>query len=78
LVQAGMLSAAGRCRSLDADADVTADAEGICDVALKRHAHAIADGDPIHANVKASGEHQDGTSNAIIAPNGVPQEQQIL
>ncbi|MBU9213785.1 SDR family NAD(P)-dependent oxidoreductase [Burkholderia gladioli] len=78
LGQAGMLSAGGRCRSFEADADGTAFSESVGIVVLKRLDQALADGDPLHGIVKASGVNQDGTSNGIMAPNGVAQEELMV
>ena len=74
LSDAGMLSPTGQCHSLDASANGTVLSEGVGMVVLKRLADALADGDPIHGVIQASGMNQDGASNGITAPNGIAQE----
>ncbi len=74
LAQAGMLSPTGACHTFDASGNGTVLSEGVGMVVLKRHADALADGDPIYGLILGSGMNQDGTSNGITAPNGLAQE----
>ncbi len=67
--KAGMLSPRGRCRPFADGADGIALAEGCGVVVLKRLADALADGDPVHAVLRASGVNQDGATNGITAPS---------
>lgn len=72
--QAGMLSPDGQCKTFDDEANGIAMGEGVGVVFLKPLSLAIADGDPIHATICASGSNQDGRSNGITAPNLGAQE----
>jgi len=74
----GMLSPSGRCHTFDAAADGTVICEGVGMVLLKPLSAAVADRDPIHGVIVASGVNQDGASNGITAPNGDAQEQLIV
>ncbi len=69
----GMLSAKGRCRTFDNNADGIAPAEGIGAVLLKPLDAALRDGDYIYGVIKGSGINQDGKTNGITAPNGPSQ-----
>lgn len=73
--QAHMLSADGRCKTFDADADGYGRGEGAGIVVLKRLSDAIQDQDRILAVVRASAVNQDGRSNGITAPNGLAQQE---
>ncbi|MFI6099282.1 SDR family NAD(P)-dependent oxidoreductase [Lentzea sp. NPDC051213] len=67
---AGMLSPTGRERAFDAGADGIVPGEGCAVVVLKPLSRALADGDPVHAVIRASGINSDGRTNGITAPSG--------
>jgi len=73
-VQAGLLSADGRCRAFDAKADGYVRGEGCGMVVLKRLSDAERDGDAVHALILGSATAQDGRSNGMTAPSGRAQE----
>lgn len=77
LCQGRMLSAAGACRTFDADADGYVRGEGCGVVVLRRLSQAKADGDQILAVIRGSAVNQDGRSNGLTAPNGLAQEKVI-
>lgn len=63
------LSRSGRVRSMDAAADGVLFSDGAALLALKTHARAVADGDPILGFVAGFGGSSDGRGKAIYAPN---------
>lgn len=69
LTNAGMISATGRCRAFDAQADGLVRSEGVGVVVLKLLSQALADSDPIYAVIRGSAINQDGRSNGLAAPN---------
>ncbi|MEV0848027.1 amino acid adenylation domain-containing protein [Streptomyces sp. NPDC049954] len=69
----GFLSPSGHSRTFDAAADGYVRAEGVGLVALKRLEDALADGDPVHAVILASGVNQDGRTNGITVPSAEAQ-----
>ncbi|MEH2078578.1 MAG: condensation domain-containing protein [Nostoc sp.] len=69
LTNAGMISATGRCRAFDAQADGLVRSEGVGVVVLKLLSQALADSDPIYAVIRGSAVNQDGRSNGLAAPN---------
>ncbi|MBH8563709.1 acyltransferase domain-containing protein [Nostoc sp. CENA67] len=69
LKNAGMISATGRCRSFDAQADGFVRSEGVGVVVLKLLSQALTDCDPIYAVIQGSAINQDGRSNGLAAPN---------
>ncbi|MEI7063625.1 SDR family NAD(P)-dependent oxidoreductase [Dickeya chrysanthemi] len=71
----GMLSHRAECPVFEQMADGMLLSEGVGIVALKRLDQAIAQGDPIHGVIRASGINQDGASNGITAPSGTAQQQ---
>ncbi len=74
LTNAGMISATGRCRAFDAQADGLVRSEGVGVVVLKLLSQALADSDPIYAVIRGSAVNQDGRSNGLAAPNLQAQE----
>ncbi|MCW3466424.1 non-ribosomal peptide synthetase [Chitinophaga nivalis] len=71
--QAGMLSGDGKCAVFDKSADGIVPGEAVVAVVLKRLAHAVRDGDPIHGVIRGSGTNYDGKTNGITAPGGLAQ-----
>jgi len=72
--QAQMMSADGRCKTFDNDADGYVRAEGCGLIILKPLSSALRDGDMILALIRGSAVNQDGRSNGLTAPNGPAQE----
>ena len=68
--RARMLSADGRCRTFDADADGYVRAEGAGVVVLKRLSDAQAAGDRVLAVLRGSAVNQDGRSSGLTVPHG--------
>lgn len=77
LAQMDMLSPSGRCHTFDQRSDGIVLSEAVGMLVLKRLPDALADGDPIHGVICASGMNQDGASNGITAPSGQAQERLI-
>lgn len=75
--RAGMLSLEGECRSFAANADGIGVGEAVVVLMLKPLAAAVADGNPIHGILKASGINFDGKTNGVTAPNGRMQSELI-
>ena len=67
--KASMLSPTGRCWSFDARGDGYVRGEGAGVIVLKPLAQAIADGDPIYAQIVASGVNSDGRTTGLSLPN---------
>jgi acyl transferase domain-containing protein/SAM-dependent methyltransferase/acyl carrier protein len=75
--QAHMLSADGRCKTFDADADGYGRGEGCGVVVLKRLSDALAAGDRVLALIRGSAVNQDGRSGGFTVPNG-PSQQAVI
>ncbi|MFF7856432.1 SDR family NAD(P)-dependent oxidoreductase [Streptomyces sp. NPDC007904] len=75
--RAGMLSPRGHCSPFDASADGIVPGEGCAVVVLKPLSKALADGDHVHAVIRASGLNQDGRTNGITAPSAASQARLI-
>ncbi|GGU43727.1 hypothetical protein GCM10010211_03950 [Streptomyces albospinus] len=71
-----MLATDGRCRSFGAGGDGYVPGEGVGAVLLKRLSEAVADGDHIHAVIKATAVNHGGRTGGYTVPN--PQAQQAL
>ena len=69
----GMLSEGAECRSFGQNADGFVDAEGVGAVILKPLAHALRDGDHIHAVIKASALNAGGRTHGYTVPNPAAQ-----
>jgi len=71
--RAHMLSATGRIRAFDADADGFVRGEGAGVVLLKRLDDAQRDGDRVYAVIRGTAINQDGRTGTITAPNKTAQ-----
>ncbi len=71
--QASMLSPAGRCKAFSDDAHGYVRSEGGVVFLLAPLKRAIANGDPIHAVIRASGVNQDGRTTGLSMPNEAAQ-----
>ncbi|MYG93533.1 MAG: SDR family NAD(P)-dependent oxidoreductase [Acidimicrobiia bacterium] len=74
LVESGMLSSQGQCKSFDASADGYVRGEGCGVVVLKRLSDATEDGDRIWGVVRGSAVNQTGSGLAVTVPSGRAQE----
>jgi len=73
LSAARMLSATGRCAAFGADANGFVPGEGVGCVVLKPLSQALADGDRIHAVIRASAVNHGGRTNGYTVPNPAAQ-----
>ena len=73
LSAARMLSAHGRCAAFGAGADGFVPGEGVGCVVLKPLSRAVADGDRIHAVIRATAINHGGRSNGYTVPNPAAQ-----
>ncbi|WP_333792892.1 type I polyketide synthase [Hyphomicrobium sp.] len=74
-----ILSTDGHCRAFDHRASGTVFGSGAGVVVLRRLADALADGDPIHAVIKATAINNDGASKAgYLAPSVTGQAEAIV
>ncbi len=74
----GFAASDGRCRSFGEGGDGYVPGEGVGAVLLKPLAQAIADGDHVHAIVKASSLNHGGKTNGYTVPNPKAQAELIL
>jgi len=72
--RAKMLSADGRCKTFDENANGFVRSEGCGIVVLKRLSDAIADGDNIRAILLGSATNQDGRTSSITTPSSLSQQ----
>jgi acyl transferase domain-containing protein/enoyl-CoA hydratase/carnithine racemase/aryl carrier-like protein len=77
LTALGMLSEGGQCRSFGRNADGFVDAEGVGAVILKPLAHALRDGDHIHAVIKGSAINAGGRTHGYTVPNPAAQAEVV-
>ncbi|MCA1909372.1 MAG: SDR family NAD(P)-dependent oxidoreductase, partial [Magnetospirillum sp.] len=73
LSAARMLSGTGRCAAFGSGADGFVPGEGVGCVVLKRLSQALADGDRIHAVIRASVVNHGGRTNGYTVPNPAAQ-----
>ena len=77
MIELGMLSREGKCRTFDADANGFVRGEGCGIVVLKRLSEAEADGDRIWGTILGTAVSHNGVSAGMTVPNGPAQEQAI-
>lgn len=75
--ETGVLSPSGKCKTFDAMADGYGRGEAVNAVYIKKLSHAIRDGNPVRAILRASGTNNDGRSQGIMTPSDVMQERLI-
>lgn len=75
----GLLAPDGNCKTFDASANGFARGESVCALYLKRLDHAIRDGNPIRAVIRACDSNADGGdgSRTFGTPNAIAQERLI-
>lgn len=74
----GILSPAGRCKTLDASADGYVRGEGVGAMLLKPLARAIADGDHVHAVIRGTAVNHGGRAASLTAPRSDAQSELIV
>lgn len=75
---AGMLSNDGKCKSFDKRADGYVRGEGSGAIVLKPLRQAEADGDHIHAVIRATAENHGGKVTTLTAPNSAAQAELLI
>ncbi|OLT25754.1 hypothetical protein BJF83_22705 [Nocardiopsis sp. CNR-923] len=75
--QSGMLSADGRCKVFDADANGYVRGEGVAFVLLKPLDRALADGDRVVGVIKGSAVNHSGRGNSLTTPSVTGQAEVI-
>ncbi|MEU4569585.1 amino acid adenylation domain-containing protein [Micromonospora sp. NPDC023956] len=73
-----ILSARGRCRPFDADADGTVGGNGVAAVVLKPYARAVADGDPVYAVLLGSAVNNDGAGKVGFTAPSVTGQVEVI
>ncbi len=76
--EGGITSPDGHCRPFDADAAGTVGGNGVGVVVLKRLADAIADGDTVHAVIKATAINNDGSTKVGYTAPSVEGQTQVI
>ncbi|MEV1092092.1 SDR family NAD(P)-dependent oxidoreductase [Streptomyces microflavus] len=74
----GALSPSGRCHTFDARADGYVPGEAVTAVILKPLDRAIADGDPVHAVIRAVAVNHGGSAASVTAPHPARQAALLL
>ena len=77
MVELGMLSSEGRCKTFDTAADGAVRSEGCGMIVLKRLHEAEADGDRIWGLVRGTAVNQNGATAGPTVPNGRAQQRVI-
>lgn len=74
----GLLSPDGSCKAFDASANGFARAEAVACLYVKRLDHAIRDGNPVRAVIRASASNSDGrTQGSLAFPNALAHEELV-
>lgn len=76
--QAGMLSAEGRCKTFDKNANGYVRGEGAGAILLKKLTQALHDGDHIYGVIKGTAVNHGGHVNTLTAPNPNAQAEVII
>ena len=76
--KAGMLSADGRCKTFDKNANGYVRGEGAGALLLKKLAQAVQDGDHIYGVIKGTAINHGGHANTLTAPNPNAQAEVIV
>ncbi len=77
MYRAGLLGPNDSSRTFDADADGYCQAEGLNMVYIKRLDHALRDGNPIRAIIRATASNADGKGEGLFHPSAESHEMLI-
>ena len=77
MVELGLLSAEGRCKTFDASADGAVRSEGCGMIVLKRLREAVAGSDRIWGVIRGTAVNQNGATAGPTVPNGLAQQRVI-
>ena len=69
MMQEGILSSEGSCKTFDVAADGFARAEAINAIYVKKLGDALKDGNPIRAVIRNTGTNSDGKSQSLMTPS---------
>ncbi|PGD97836.1 hypothetical protein COM48_07150 [Bacillus wiedmannii] len=76
--QLGILSADGKCKTLDKDANGYVKGEGVAAILLKPLSRAIEDHDNIHAVIRGTAVNHGGKAASLTAPNPEAQSELLV